>query len=124
MPDRTKVSICGPVVLPQTNKLPVYHDLEAEKAERICQSALEKPDRHAALNLLQETLPEVSDKILGVLNQGLLATHELEYGVVRRADWSESIRRGKALAATAQADATAQSGIQPSESYRQSLGAL
>ena len=95
--DQSSVSICGPVVLPQTKKLPVYHDLEAEKAERICQSALEKPDRHAALNLLQETLPEVSDKILGVLNQGLLATHELEFGVVRRADWSESIRRSKPL---------------------------
>ena len=95
--DRTNVSICGPVVLPQTKKLSVYHDLEAEKAERICQSALDKPDRHAALTLIQETLPEVSDKILGVLNQGLLATHELEYGVVKRADWRESIHRAKPL---------------------------
>ena len=104
--DRANVSICGPVILPQTKKLPVYHDLEAEKTERICRSALDKPDRHAALNLLQDTLPEVSDRILGVLNQGLLATHELENGVVKRADWRESIRRGEALAATAKADAT------------------
>ena len=96
--DRTKVSICGPVVLPQTKKLPVYHDLEAEKAERICQSALEKPDRHAALSLLQETLPEVSEKILGVLNQGLLATHALEQVVVERRDqWQGAVRRGKPL---------------------------
>ena len=95
--DQTKVSICGPVVLPQTKKLPVYPPMEADKAGRICRSALQKADRHAALGFLQDTLPEVNDKILGVLNQGLLATHELEYGVVRRADWSESIRRSKPL---------------------------
>ena len=91
--DQSNVSICGPAILPQTKKLPVYPPIEADKAERICRSALDKADRHAALGFLQNTLPEVSDKILGILNQGLLATHELEYGVVRRADWSESVRR-------------------------------
>lgn len=95
--DQGNVSICGPTIPPQTKKLPVYPPMEAEKAERVCRSALAKPDRHAALNFLQETLPEASDKILGVLNQGLLATHELEYGVVQRDDWRESIRRSQPL---------------------------
>lgn len=80
--DGTSASICGPVELPQTNKLPVYPSMEVEKAERICRSALAKPDRHVVLNFLQETLPEVGDKILGVLNKGLLATHAMEQVVV------------------------------------------
>ena len=95
--DPSRASICGPAELARTNRLPVYQDLDAEKAERICRSALSKPDRHAAQNFLQETLPEVSDKILGLLNQGLLATHELEYGVLRRPDWRESIGRSQPI---------------------------
>ena len=95
--DQSSASICGPAVLAQSKKIPVYPPIDVEKAERVCRSALAKPDRHAALNFLQETLPEVSDKILGVLNQGLLATHELEFGVVQRDDWQESVRRSKPL---------------------------
>ncbi len=96
-PDQANVSICGPVAPAHTKKLPVYPPMEAEKAERISRSALALPDRHAALGFLQDTLPEASDKILGVLNQGLLATHELEYGVVQRLDWRESVRRSRPL---------------------------
>lgn len=96
--DGTKVSICGPALHAQTRRLPVYPPMEADKAERICRSALEKSDRHAAFNFLQDTLPEVSDKILGVLNQGLLATHALEQiSMQRRAQWRDSARRSKPL---------------------------
>ncbi|MYI68764.1 MAG: hypothetical protein F4103_08510, partial [Boseongicola sp. SB0673_bin_14] len=96
--DQAKVSICGPVALPQTGKLPVYPPMDAAKAERICRSALKKGDRHAALGFLQDTLPEASDKILGVLNQGLLATHALEQvAVERRAQWQDAVRRSKPL---------------------------
>ena len=52
-PDKANVSICGPVASPQTNKLPVYPAMDADKAERICRSALEKADRHAAQTFLQ-----------------------------------------------------------------------
>lgn len=96
--DKTGASVCGPVVLPQTNRPRVYPPMAADKAERICRSALEKPDRHAALAFLQETLPEVSDKILGVLNQGLLATHALEQIVHDRRDqWQGAVRRSAPL---------------------------
>ena len=96
--DQASASICGPAVLAQSKKIPVYPPIDVEKAERVCRSALAKPDRHAALNFLQETLPEVSDKILGVLNQGLLATHALEQVVVDRRDqWQGAVRRSKLL---------------------------
>ncbi|MCY3796777.1 MAG: hypothetical protein OXG84_03145 [Chloroflexi bacterium] len=94
----TKVSICGPVAHPQTNKPPVYPPMAADKAERICRSALEKADRHAALAFLQDTLPEARDKILGVLNQGLLATHALEQVALQRRDqWGEAVGHSKPI---------------------------
>ena len=97
-PDQTNVSICGPAASPQTNKLPVYPPMDADKAERLCRSALKKPDRHAALGFLQGTLPEASDKILGVLNQGLLATHALEQvALQRREQWQEAVRKSKPI---------------------------
>ena len=97
-PDQAHVSICGPVASPQTNKLPVFPPMDADKAERICRSALEKADRHAAQNFLQDTLPEASDKILGVLNQGLLATHALErVDKYRQKQWQGAVRRSKPL---------------------------
>ncbi|MDE2636018.1 MAG: hypothetical protein OXI30_06600 [Chloroflexota bacterium] len=94
----TKVSICGPVALPQTNKPPVYPPMAADKAERIGRSALEKADRHAALAFLLDTLPEARDKILGVLNQGLLATHALEQAALQRRDqWGEAVGHSKPI---------------------------
>jgi len=97
-PDQANVSICGPIAPAQTNKLPVYPPMAADKAERICRSALKRPDRHAALGFLQDTLPEASDKILGVLNQGLLATHALEQVALQRRDqWQEAVRKSKPI---------------------------
>ena len=122
--DQASASICGPAVLAQSKKIPVYPPIDVEKAERVCRSALAKPDRHAALNFLQETLPEVSDKILGVLNQGLLATHALEQVVVDRRDqWQGAVPPQQALTATAQTATDAKAGIQDRKANRQSLGA-
>lgn len=91
--DDTKAAICGP----EGQQPPVYHDLEADQVERICLAALEAPDRHRAFTMLQETLPEVGSKIPGVLNEGLLATHELENGVPLRDDWKDAVGRSKSL---------------------------
>ena len=92
-----KVALCGPVGLGRNNRPPAYPDLPADQTERICRAALAAADRHAAVRLLQETLPEVGDRILGVINQGLLATHELEHGVKHRPDWHAARGRGQSL---------------------------
>src|SRR5690606_14628885 len=53
------------------------------------------PDRHGAHNLLSSLLPEVGSHIPGVLNEALLATHELEYGVPLRDDWKTAVERSR-----------------------------
>ncbi len=92
-----QVAVCGPAELGKSKTLPVYPDLKGDEAERICLAALACADRHAALRLLRETLPELGDRILGVVNQGLLATHELQHGVTQRPDWAGAVSRGRAL---------------------------
>jgi hypothetical protein len=89
----TKATVCGP----SGQNPPVYHDLEQQQVERLCRTALREPDRHRAYNLLQDLLPEVGSTIPGLLNEGLLATHELENGVPLRGDWQQAIEYSRKL---------------------------
>jgi hypothetical protein len=82
----THAAICGP----GGDQPPAFSDLDPERIERICRTALEEPDRHAALRFLHSVIPEVEARLAGVRNEGLFATHELEYGVPLRADWSDA----------------------------------
>lgn len=96
-----KAAICGP----SGEQSPVYLDLDQTRAERICRLGLESPDRHTALRLLYQAIPEIETQIPGLRNEGFLATHELEYGIKMRPDWSQHnslaqgiyARRGRAL---------------------------
>ncbi len=89
--NETQAAICGP----SGTQPPVYHDLEPKQVERLCRTALQEPDRHGAHNLLSSLLPEVGSHIPGVLNEGLLATHELEYGVPLRDDWKTAVEHSR-----------------------------
>ncbi|MGH7557371.1 MAG: Eco57I restriction-modification methylase domain-containing protein [Gemmatimonadota bacterium] len=86
-----RAALCGPT----GDNPPVYPDLPRDQAERICRTALDQPDRHAALRFLRAALPEVESPIPGLKNDGLLATHELAVGVPRRPDWSEAGVKGR-----------------------------
>jgi len=81
-----RAAICGP----SGDHPPAFDDLDPERVERICRTALEEPDRHAALRFLHSVIPEVEARLAGIRNEGLFATHELEYGVPRRTDWNEA----------------------------------
>lgn len=86
-----KAAVCGP----SGQNPPVYHDLEPAQVERLCLTALQEPDRHSVYNFLQNLLPEVGSNIPGLLNEGLLATHELENGVPLRDDWRNAVERSR-----------------------------
>ncbi|MBM4386931.1 MAG: hypothetical protein FJ088_04275, partial [Deltaproteobacteria bacterium] len=96
-----KAAICG-----VSGEQPAaYLDIDQARAERICRLGLESPDRHTALRLLYQAIPEIETRIPGLRNEGLLATHELEHGIKMRPDWSQNnliaqeifSRRGRAL---------------------------
>lgn len=90
-----QVSVCGPL-----GDVPlVYRDLAPDQAERICRSALKAPDRHAALQLIRDVLPEADSPVPGLKNAGLLSTHELEVGVPRRTDWGQANDHARGLLA-------------------------
>lgn len=92
-----KVAICGPEAQGESGRLPVYPDLPCDEVERICRAALACPDRLEALKLIHEELPEAGERVLGLFNQGLLATHTLERLSENRADWQDALERARPL---------------------------
>lgn len=74
--------------------------LSAEQAARIVQAALDEPSGSAARARLLRTRDALETaEVPGLDPQGLFATHELTWGVPRRADWSTACERARALLA-------------------------
>ncbi|MDL0125689.1 Eco57I restriction-modification methylase domain-containing protein [Halobacterium salinarum] len=86
-----KVGLCGP----SGEDPPVFRDVDRGQAERVCDAALKKPDRHVAQAFLTNTLPQLDEELAGLRNQGLLSTHELRVGVPNRDDWEEATERAQ-----------------------------
>ncbi|MEU7255249.1 hypothetical protein AB0B21_05530 [Streptomyces rimosus] len=88
-----KAFVCGTLGDPSAAP-----DLEVGQLERVCEVALQEPDRHAAQRALERLLAGVKDQLSsGLNNEGLFALHELRTGVPQRPDWSSACASGKAL---------------------------
>ena len=85
------VGMCGP----SGEDPPVFRDVDYGQAERVCDAALSKPDRHIAQSFLSDTLPQLDESLAGLRNQGLLSTHELKVGVPDRDDWGKVSKRAQ-----------------------------
>src|SRR5487761_1175538 len=81
-----KTALCGPA----GEQPPTFTGLDQDTVERICSTALDEPDRHAAVRFLRSVLPQLEPeaRVPGLRNEGLFATHELQFGVPRRKDWN------------------------------------
>jgi len=83
--------LCGP-----SGEEPlVYRDIDRGQADRVCDTALDEPDRHTAQRFLTETLPQLEEELTGLRNQGLLSTHELKVGVPDRDDWADATEQAQ-----------------------------
>jgi hypothetical protein len=74
-------------------------DRDRSQVERLCEAALDAPDRHAADSLLRSKLPQLEQPVPGLRNAGLFAMHELERGVRARADWTRARESARPLLA-------------------------
>ena len=72
-------------------------ELEHAHAERLAATALDEPSRHHAIRFLADALEGDPDENPGLRNKGLLATHELLYGVPKRPDWEGATERSRPL---------------------------
>ena len=86
-----RVGLCGP----SGEEPPVYRDIDKGQADRVCDAALDEPDRLSAERFLREMLPQLEEELTGLRNQGLRSTHELKVGVPERDDWLESAERAR-----------------------------
>lgn len=92
--------LCGPT----GEQPPVHPNVDPGQAERLASAALSEPDRNAAIRLLAEAMPSLDTALPGLRNEGLLALHELEAGVPKRADWSAATERSRGLLARTDQD--------------------
>lgn len=106
-----RVALCGP----GGEEPPVYIDLDPSQVERLCLTALQEPDRHAAARFLRSVVPEVESPFPGLRNEGLFATHELGYGVPTRPDWVAAQQKAKGLLSKRGRDLLADLGYQIEE---------
>lgn len=99
--DGRSATLCGATA----EALSVLDPLPAEHAERVCREALARPDRHAALDYLNDAFPALrSDADLpGLRNEGLLTDHVLREAAARAAG-GEADRRGRAVQDAAATD--------------------
>ena len=72
---------------------PIYTVEDTAQVQGLCRQALDQPDRHAALRVLSHSLPSLETALPGLSNEGLLAMHELQHGVPKRADWDRARRK-------------------------------
>ena len=86
-----KVGLCGP----SGEDPQIYRDVDRGQAERVCDAALDKPDRFTAQQFLSEMLPQLDEELTGLRNQGLLSTHELRVGVPERDDWEDATEQAR-----------------------------
>ncbi|WP_331232220.1 Eco57I restriction-modification methylase domain-containing protein [Natronorarus salvus] len=86
-------SVCGPA----GEEPPVKRGLDPEQVQRICNTALNKPNRNAAQRFLRDILDQIDDDMVGLRNQGLLSTHELKVGVPDRPDWDDATARAREI---------------------------
>ena len=95
-----RMEVCGPV----GDDPAVLQDLSVGQVERVVDCALDEPDPHAAVRMLQKVLvgldaPDHVRLEVGLRNAGLLATQELRAGLPQRADWAEATRAGRSVLA-------------------------
>ena len=84
-------SLCGT----SGDQPPIFHCADADQAERLCESALMRPDRNAAIRFLADCMPSLETQLPGITNEGLLSLHELTHGTRGRSDWATSIEQAK-----------------------------
>lgn len=90
-----QAGVCGP-----SGEDPrVVFGLDVGQTARLCNAALEEPDRHAATRFLVESMPEDQAALVGLRNVGMFATHHLRRGVPERSDWEAACEEGRALLA-------------------------
>lgn len=75
----------------------IYRNLDINQIERICKVALNKSDRHSAYRFLKDRIDKLDSDLMGIINRGLLSTHELKTGVPDRHDWEVAKNKGFSL---------------------------
>ena len=92
--DETKASLCGP----SGENPAILEGIDVGQAERLAGSALSLPDRLSAQRFLHDALPTLETVLPGIVNEGMLALHNLMTTARSRADWVRAGQQSKEVA--------------------------
>ena len=62
---------------------------------RICNEALNEPNRLGASTILSSFLPSIEGSLPGIRNEGFLSTNELKHGIKNRKEWEGACSKAK-----------------------------
>lgn len=86
------VRLCGPL-----GDRPRVIALDHSTADRLCREALSAPDRHASVEVLRGAFDAEDDELIGLRNEGFLASHVLKQDAPSLAGWVESCEHSRRL---------------------------
>jgi hypothetical protein len=84
-----RAAICGDLA----SETETFTDESRDRVERLCDAALQAPDRHSASRFIWRALAQLGAPLPGIRNEGLFATHQLQHGVPQRSDWRAASNR-------------------------------
>ncbi len=86
-------ALCGPGGDPPS----VSYNVDLQSVERISHAALQEPNRHAARRFIQTVLAGLEEELLGLRNEGLMATNYLRERMPSQQDWESAVERASPL---------------------------
>ena len=87
------ISLCGVT----GDKPPIFFSTDKGQIQRLCLAVLKKPNRNIAINFISNNLISLEDDLPGIINQGLLSSHELINGTRDRKDWDLASKKAKSV---------------------------
>ena len=87
------VSLCGT----GGDQPRVLHIKDASQVQRLCESALRRPDRNAAIRFLADAMPSLETTLPGITNEGLMSLHELTHGTQNHHKWVGASGKAKKM---------------------------
>ncbi len=87
------VTLCGT----NGNNPPIHNLNDLNQAERLCATALEKPNRNSSIRFLVDAIPSLATELSGISNEGLLSNHELKSSTKFRPDWDNAVKKAESI---------------------------
>ena len=86
-----RASICGPF----GENPKIFQDIDVGLTKRLAEAALQQKDRLSLRRFLNDALPTLETELPGIVNEGMVALHNLTTTARNRNDWNTSQQKAQ-----------------------------